>query len=82
MSEMALSDAREHLGDLVNRASYAGERVYLTRRGKRVAALVPAQVLEDLEAAEDAVDLAEAAKAREEDGESIPLEQVKAELGL
>lgn len=82
MSDLPISEARDHLSDLVNRAAYRGDRVYLTRRGKRLAALVPAEVLDDLEAAEDAVDLAEAAKARAEGGDPVPLEQVKAELGL
>ena len=30
------------MADVVNRAAYSGESVYLTRRGKRMAAVVPA----------------------------------------
>ena len=82
MSDMAIRDARDHLADVVNRAAYGGESVYLTRRGKRMAAVVPAELLEAWEAAEDAVDVAEARKALAEEGESVSLEHVRAELGL
>jgi prevent-host-death family protein len=39
---MPISDAREHLADVVNRAVYSGDVTYLTRRGRRLAAIVPA----------------------------------------
>ena len=83
-----MSDARVHLADVVSRAAFAGERTYLTRRGRRVAAVVPAELLEAIEAieaieaAEDAADMAAAAAAIEEGGEPVPLETVRAELGL
>ncbi len=38
--------AREQLADLVNRVAYAGETVFLTRRGRRMAALVPVALAE------------------------------------
>ncbi|MGH3276054.1 MAG: hypothetical protein ACRDNZ_17230 [Streptosporangiaceae bacterium] len=65
--------------------------VYLTERGERLAAIVPAEFAEALEGmskdeARDLLeDLADAAAAREslaEPGESVPWEQVKAEAGL
>ncbi len=77
-----MSDARVHLADVVSRAAFAGERTYLTRRGRRVAAVVPAELLEAIGAAEDAADVAAAAAAIEEGGEPVPLETVRAELGL
>lgn len=81
MSEMPLSDARQHLSDVVNRAHFAGEVVYLTRRGRRLAAVVPAEMLEAIEAAEDAADVAAAREALAEGGERITLEQLRDELG-
>ena len=39
--ECPITEARDHLADLVNRAAYAGETIYLTRRGRRLAAIVP-----------------------------------------
>ena len=68
-----------------------GHVVYLTERGERLAAIVPAEFAEALEgmSEEDArellEDLADAAAARQalaEPGESVPWEQVKAEAGL
>jgi len=43
---MPISDAREHLADVVNRAVYGGEATYLTRRGRRLALVVSAAQLE------------------------------------
>ena len=82
MAEIAVSDARVHLADVVSRAAFAGERTYLSRRGRRVAAVVPAELLEEFEAIEAAEDAADAAAAIKEGGEPVPLETVRAELGL
>lgn len=79
-----ISEARGEFSDLVNRAAYRHERVLLTRHGKAIAAIVPADDLELLEALEDRDDLeaARAALADPENAEPIPWEQVKADLGL
>ncbi len=39
--EQGIEAARGKLGELVNRAAYLGEVTYLTRNGRRVAAVVP-----------------------------------------
>lgn len=39
--ECRVTVAREQLAELVNRAAYADQTTFLTRRGKRVAAIVP-----------------------------------------
>ena len=68
-----------------------GHVVYLTERGERLAAIVPAEFAEALEgmseqdARELLEDLSDAAVARQaltEPGESVAWEQVKAEAGL
>lgn len=86
MSEVSLSDARIHLADVVDRARVEHDPVYLTRRGRRVAAVVDSVQLGHLiGAAEDLADLRAAAAARSEiesGAESIPWEQVKTDLGL
>ena len=82
MMEMAVSEAREHLADVIDSAQRTGEPVYLTRRGRAVAVVVDPVVFEKLlDDAEDALDRAELALARDED-DDIPWEQVKADLGL
>ena len=77
---MPVSAARAHLRELISRAVDDGESVYLTRRGQRVAAIVPASLLEAYEAAEDAADRAAVRAALAEDGPPVSLEQMRAEL--
>lgn len=82
MTEMAVSEAREHLAEVIESAQRSGEPVYLTRRGKPVAVVIDPEVFERLlDDAEDAIDRAELALAREEN-DFVPWEQVKADLGL
>jgi prevent-host-death family protein len=81
MSELPVSDARDHLAAAIETAR-SGEPVYVTRRGRRVAVLVDAAAYDALvDAAEDALDRAELATARAED-DYVPWEEVKADLGL
>ena len=40
MEELAVSRARDHLGEAVNQVQYGREMVYLTRHGRRVAPYV------------------------------------------
>lgn len=83
MSEVTVSAARAHLSDVVEEARILRRPVYLTRHGHRVAAVVDATELDHLlEAAEDLEDLLAARAARDEEGASVPWEQVKADLGL
>lgn len=79
---MAVSEAREHLAEVIESAQRSGEPVYLTRRGRAVAVVVDPVVFEKLLAdAEEALDRAELALARDDD-DYIPWDQVKADLGL
>jgi prevent-host-death family protein len=81
MIRMAASKAREEFVNTLNRVANGGERIVLHRRGKDVAALVPVEDLALLEEMEDRMDLEAAREAMKEPG-TIPLEQVKQELGL
>ncbi len=49
MTEVSSKSMARDLSDLVNRVVYREERVILTRRGRRVAALVPLRDLQQLE---------------------------------
>ncbi len=80
MSEIGVTEARDQLGQLVNRAEYNEERIVLTRNGRAVAAIVPVDVLRDLEAAEDAADLEAARRAAAEPGPNVPHAEVWGDL--
>ena len=79
--EFDLRDAAKLLERLVQRVESEGERLYLKRGDKRIAALVPADEAEYLEQLEERRWNEVADKAIEEPG-TISLEQVKKELGL
>lgn len=84
---MTVSEARARLADVVDAARVGHDPVFLTRRGRRVAAVVDAGQLQSLlDDAEDLADIQAAAEARLEMAEAgegaIPWEQVKADLGL
>jgi prevent-host-death family protein len=81
MTEVTTVEVREQFSELVNRVHYGGERLVVTRRGKRLVAVVPVGDLELLEAIEDRVDVVAAEKALKEKG-AIPWQKVKKDLGL
>jgi len=84
MSDVTTVDARRDFSDLLNRVAYGHERMVLTRRGKRLVAVVPVEDLELLESLEDRIDLEAAREAlAEADREgTTSWEGLKTELGL
>jgi len=84
MTELSVAKAREQFSETINRAAYGKERIIVTRRGKPLAAIVPIEDMEAIEAIEDRIDLEEAAKARAEAKEkgTISLAEMKAKYGL
>jgi len=84
---VSVSDARQDLASIIDRARQEHAPVYLARRGRRVAAVIDADDLDALlELAEDMIDIRAAVAARAEmtatGAEPIPWERVKADLGL
>jgi prevent-host-death family protein len=84
---VSVSDARDQLASIIDRARTEHEPVFLSRRGRRVAAVIDVDDLERLiELAEDMADIRAAEESREEmrrtESEPTPWEQVKADLGL
>lgn len=84
---LSISEAREQLAAVIDRARTEHRPVFLSRRGRRVAAVIDADDLERLlDLAEDMADIraAEAARAemRQTGATPIPWEEVKADLGL
>jgi prevent-host-death family protein len=84
MTELSIAEARDQFSEAINRAAYGKERIFVTRRGRRLAVIVPVEDIEALEAIEDRIDLEEAAKARAEAKENgtISLAEMKAKYGL
>jgi prevent-host-death family protein len=82
MLQLPVSEARNHLAEVIDQARRSGEPVYVTRRGRRVAVIVDADAYERVvEAGEDAADRRELQAAREDD-DFVPWREVKADLGL
>ena len=83
---VSTADAPDRFAELLTRAAEDKERVILTRAGKPVAALVPIEDLEWLEALEDRLD-AEAFRVAKEEFErsgrkATPLDEVVRRLGI
>jgi prevent-host-death family protein len=82
-----ITEARKRLASIIDQAHTEHEPVYLSRHGRRVAAVIDADDLEGiLELAEDMADIRAAEAARAEmkatGEEPIPWDEVKADLGL
>lgn len=80
MARIAASEARENFATILNEVAFGGERIRLHRHGKDVAAVVPIEDVELLEALEDEMDLDAARKALAEKGPRIKWEQLKTQL--
>ena len=81
MSTITTVELRKHLAEVVNAAKYRKERLVLTRHNKPVAALVPFEDYQLLEALEDKEDLKAALAALDDaDDELTPWEAVRANL--
>jgi prevent-host-death family protein len=84
MTKMPVSKVRNDFSEIINIVSYRGDRVVLQRRGKDVAAVVPLEDLELLEALEDKLDIDAARKALKEAGKkgTVSWTKIKEELGI
>lgn len=87
MVTVSSEQVRDGLGELINRVAYGGERVMVTRRGKKIVGIVSAEEMELLEVVLDAIEdeidipLIKERIAEIERGEGVPWEQVKGLLG-
>lgn len=82
MTDVAVSEARQHLADLIESTHSSGDPVFVTRRGRRVAVILDSdqyeRMVDDLE---NTLDRAALQAAREDD-DYVPWDEVKADLGL
>ena len=78
--EITVTDARAKLPELLDTEIRDGAVVYLTRYGRRVGAVVPAEVAERYEQWEDAYWSRRANEVLRRDEPTVPWEQAVAEL--
>ena len=76
---VSVSELKNSLSECLNRAAYGRERIVIASRGKPKAAVIGMEDLLRLEELEDAVAAYEAL-AEYERGETISLDELKAEL--
>jgi prevent-host-death family protein len=82
MSEVAVSEARNRLAEVIEESRRSGEPISVTRRGRRVAVIIDSDAFDRLvETADDVDDRRELDAARAED-DYVPWDDVKAMLGL
>ena len=82
MNEMAVSEARNRLAEVIEECRRSGEPVSVTRRGRRVAVILDSDAFDRLtDTADDIEDRRELEAARA-DGDYVPWDEVKAALGL
>ena len=82
MSEVAVSEARSRLAEVIEEARRSGEPVAVTRRGRRVAVILDSDAFDRLvDSADDVEDRRELDRARADD-DYVPWDEVKAALGL
>ena len=79
ISSVGIGEIKSRFSAYLNRAAYGQERIVITSHSKPKAALISLEALQLLEDLEDA-QAAREAVAEYERGETIPWEQVKAEL--
>lgn len=82
MTKISTAEARNDFADVINRASYGKERIVLTRRGKKLVAIVPVEDLELLEELEDRMDVEAAKAALAESDDRVSYQDLRRELGL
>jgi prevent-host-death family protein len=72
---------RDQFSDALNRVTFAGERIAVTRNGKLAAVIITVADLEALEAFEKAQDAAAYREARAtDDGTRVSIDQLRASL--
>lgn len=82
MNEVAVSEARNRLAEVLEEARRSAEPIIVTRRGRRIAVILDVDSFDRLvDNADDVEDRRELAAARADD-DYVPWDDVKAALGL
>lgn len=82
MTQISTAVARGSLAEIINRSAFGKERIFLSRHGKNIVAVVPAEDIQILEAIEEEMDIKTALAALKEAKKkgTIPWEKAKEEL--
>lgn len=82
MTEVAVSEARNRLAEVIEESRRSGDPVSVTRRGRRIAVIIDSEAFDRLvDIADDVDDRRELLAARADD-DYVPWDEVKAMLGL
>ena len=82
MNEVAVSEARNRLAEVIEEARRSGEPVSVTRRGRRIAVILDSEAFDRLVDIADDVEDRRALQAARADDDYVPWDEVKAALGL
>ena len=82
MNEVAVSEARNRLAEVIEEARRSGEPISVTRRGRRVAVILDSEAFDRLVDAADDIDDRRELEAARTDDDFVPWDEVKAALGL
>ncbi len=82
MNEVAVSEARNRLAEVIEESRRSGEPISVTRRGRRVAVIVDSDAFDRLVETADDVDDRRELDAARADADYVPWDDVKAMLGL
>ena len=74
MTTKSVTEARDEFADLVNRVAYGHERIVVARRGRALAAVVPAEDVALLEMLENEFDLSAVRAALADPANAQPLD--------
>ena len=81
MTEVAVTQARDRLAEVIEETRCSGEPTWVTRDGQRIAVILDSDVFDRLvDLAEDAMDRRELDAVRA-DGDYLPWDEVKVALG-
>ncbi len=82
MGEVAVSEARNRLAEVIEESRRSGEPISVTRHGRRIAVILDSEAFDQLvDSADDVEDRRELDRARADD-DYVPWDEVKAALGL
>jgi len=82
MTEVAVSEARNRLAEVIEESRRSGAPVSVTRRGRRIAVIIDSEAFDRLVDIADDVDDRRELDAARTDDDYVPWDEVKAMLGL